>query len=269
MRNPAPWLGILAVFALAGRAGAVGGVIEISPAGAAAGGVTAGDTPGFPVTISESGSYRLTGSLVTFSRATIFVDITAPRVTLDLNGFTIGACVGGAACGTGTTGIGIRSASDVTYVTVRNGTVTGTGSHCVILGSRSRVESLHAVGCGQTGIIVGSSSQVVDTNASDNGDTGIYLSTGSLLRDSVVSSNGGYGLLLVNEGSLVVNTVIRANDGAILASGSGGIRASGYRECILADNDPNGAEVQPIVSQAAGQVLNLGNNVCGTDTSCP
>ena len=49
--------------ALASRAVAVDGVIEINTAKALAGGVTTGDTPGFPVTISESGSYRLTGNL--------------------------------------------------------------------------------------------------------------------------------------------------------------------------------------------------------------
>ncbi len=53
------------------------------------------------------------------------------------------------------------------------------------------------------------------------------------------------------------------------ASGSGGRRASGYRAYLLADNDPNNAEVQPIVSEAGGQILNLGNNVCGGDTTCP
>jgi len=44
-------------------AGAVDGVIEINQAKAKAGAVTAGDTPGFPVTISAAGSYRLTGDL--------------------------------------------------------------------------------------------------------------------------------------------------------------------------------------------------------------
>ena len=39
------------------------GVIEINQARALQGGVTEGDTPGFPVTISQSGSYRLTGNL--------------------------------------------------------------------------------------------------------------------------------------------------------------------------------------------------------------
>ncbi len=39
------------------------GVIEISQTQAEAGGVTSGDTPGFPVTLSAPGSYRLTSNL--------------------------------------------------------------------------------------------------------------------------------------------------------------------------------------------------------------
>jgi hypothetical protein len=50
--------------------------------------VTPGDDPGFPVTISQSGSYRLTGNLV----VPAYVDginVNASNVTLDLNGFSI------------------------------------------------------------------------------------------------------------------------------------------------------------------------------------
>jgi hypothetical protein len=52
---------------------AVDGVIEINQSRALAGGVTPGDAPGFPVTISARGSYRLTGNL----------DLTAPGAAND------------------------------------------------------------------------------------------------------------------------------------------------------------------------------------------
>src|SRR5581483_7661707 len=45
------------------EARAVDGVIEINHARALAGGVTASDLPGYPITIDQSGSYRLTGNL--------------------------------------------------------------------------------------------------------------------------------------------------------------------------------------------------------------
>ena len=56
-----------------------------------AGGVTATDTAGFPVTIAASGSYRLTGNLVVTDKNTTVIEVTNPakQVTIDLNGFSI------------------------------------------------------------------------------------------------------------------------------------------------------------------------------------
>jgi hypothetical protein len=70
---------------------AVDGVVEINEARALAGDVTPGDTPGFPVTLSRPGSYRLTSRLATSSKSTTAILVTSDDVTLDLNGFTI-AC---------------------------------------------------------------------------------------------------------------------------------------------------------------------------------
>ena len=59
-------LGLLIVSALlvSVPAFAVDGVVLIDQNHALAGNVTPGDTPGFPVTISQPGSYRLTGNLI-------------------------------------------------------------------------------------------------------------------------------------------------------------------------------------------------------------
>jgi len=67
---------------------ATDGVIEINQTRAIAGGITAGDNPGFPITISQSGSYRLTSNL-TVPTGVEGIRITANGVSLDLNGFTI------------------------------------------------------------------------------------------------------------------------------------------------------------------------------------
>jgi hypothetical protein len=52
------WLGGFATAALG-----VDGVIEINQAAVRAGGITPGDTPGFPAWLNLEGSYRLTGNL--------------------------------------------------------------------------------------------------------------------------------------------------------------------------------------------------------------
>jgi hypothetical protein len=65
---------------------AVDGVVLINQSQALAGNITPGDAPGFPVTISQSGSYRLTGNLIIPDANTTAIQITAENVTLDLNG---------------------------------------------------------------------------------------------------------------------------------------------------------------------------------------
>src|SRR5262245_52284714 len=83
---------VLTVVAITSPALAVDGVIEINHAAAIAGGVTPGDGPGYPVTISQPGSYRLTGPLSPSSVSAI--RITASDVTLDLNEFRVSPAAG-------------------------------------------------------------------------------------------------------------------------------------------------------------------------------
>ena len=99
---------------------AVDGVVLINQASALAGNVTEGDGPGFPVIISRSGSYRLISDLVVSSDVTA-IRITAPNVTLDLNGFSIigpGGCTaqpqGLPICLPPGQGVGIQTGSDST-----------------------------------------------------------------------------------------------------------------------------------------------------------
>ena len=53
------------------------------------GNFTPGDAPGFPLTISVRGAYKLTGNLTVPNADTTAIQITADNVTLDLNGFGI------------------------------------------------------------------------------------------------------------------------------------------------------------------------------------
>ena len=76
---------------------AVDGVILIDQNRALAGGVTKDDAPGFPVTISQARSYRLSGNLTVPDANTTAIFINAINVTIDLNGFSIigpTVCVG-------------------------------------------------------------------------------------------------------------------------------------------------------------------------------
>ncbi len=85
MRHSQIATALLAALVLASPAYAVDGVIEINHARALAGGVTATDTAGYPVTIDASGSYRLTGDLVVPDENTtaVRVESSADHVALD------------------------------------------------------------------------------------------------------------------------------------------------------------------------------------------
>ena len=65
----------------AGPAAAVDGLILIDQNKALAGNVTPGDTAGFPVSITRSGSYRLTSDLIVPDADTTAIDVTTAAKT--------------------------------------------------------------------------------------------------------------------------------------------------------------------------------------------
>src|SRR4051794_34078108 len=65
------------------------GVILIDQQHAQVSGIGPGDGSGFPVTISQPGSYKLTSNLTVASPTSNGIVIQADNVTLDLNGFSI------------------------------------------------------------------------------------------------------------------------------------------------------------------------------------
>jgi len=64
------------------------GVFEIN-ADCAVFGCFDGDSSGYPVTITNPGSYRLTGNLTTSNVDTTLISVSADSVTIDLNGFAL------------------------------------------------------------------------------------------------------------------------------------------------------------------------------------
>lgn len=187
---------------LGGAALAAEGVIEINQAAALAGGVTPGDTPGFPVTLSRRGSYRLTGNLDS-PLGTGAIVITATMVTLDLGGFTIAStnsCTGypTTSCTNENGTPGISAGAAAFLATVRNGVVTGMGGDCLELaGPSSEVEYIRAFACGRDGINVnlGGASRVSHNFAGLNRRLGILALDGSTIEDNEVRANGTGGIL--------------------------------------------------------------------------
>jgi hypothetical protein len=219
---------------------AIDGVVLIDEAAVLAGGINAADGPGFPVTITEPGSYRLSSNLVlpAGSFAAGF-SIETNDVSLDLNGFSI---IG--ATTPYTDGIFIFGAN----VEIRNGTVRDFGRHGVFARNAGKCFS-----CTDAEGV-----RIVDVRAISNGLNGIRIeSQGGLVDGCSAHTNGSVGILAY-QGALVKNSVARAN----VSYGIFGLSNTGLRSNVLTAN--NGGDLNPQVSGG----LNLGDNLCGT-ALCP
>jgi hypothetical protein len=279
------------------------GVIEINQASANVGGIVPGDAPGFPVTLTQPGSYILTSNLIVPSANSTAIEIDASHVTVDLNGFSI---VGPTVCdfeGCSPTGTGSGiSAYEGSFpypssTTVRNGSIRGMGHRGIDLEANAHVEDVHATSNGDTGIRIWSDSVVTNSTATVNGAVGISTSNGCVVthntavgnlaggifaaQGSTVSYNtarGNLGIGIdVNTGSLVTGNAAWQNLGAGIDAGEGATvtnntsrdnggygldldAGAGYGGNVLTDNTAG-------TVTAAG--VQIGVNLCGTDTSCP
>jgi hypothetical protein len=213
------------ILMLAGAAHAVDGVIEINHACAAsAGGCVAGDSGGYPVTIGNAGSYRLTSNL-TVPGSTGGIEITvAGLVAIDMNGFAIAGPTTCTGCGSGVpsplncsgggTEKGVYS-SVAGVVDVRDGSIVGMGGGAIDVAGALGVTNVLVSMNGGSGIKSSAGAALTDVrsflNVADginvapvsvvrnaltfcNGDEGIALGAISTVRDSTSHANGGFGL---------------------------------------------------------------------------
>ena len=205
----------LALLALATSASATDGVIEINAARAVAGGVTAGDTPGFPVEIFTRGNFRLTSDLAVPAGASAGIAVYAAGTQIDLNGFTISSttlCTGSPAsltCAPSGTGVGI-DASGADAVVVRNGRVTGFGIYGLFLDTGSRAKELSIDNCAVGGITTDAAAVVSDNIVRNNGGYGISAGPDSRVVENTVTGNGGPGIQ-TNSSAIYDRNVVNHN----------------------------------------------------------
>ncbi len=268
---------------------AVDGVVEINQARALKGGVTPADTAGFPVTISVSGSYRLTSDLTVPDANTHAIDISVDHVTIDLNGFSIlgpVTCSGGppvTACSVTGSGMGVYGVNNAS-ITVMNGRVQGVGQAGVYLGDLARVSGVTVRWAPSGGIFTGAGAAVAACLVEQNGSSGILAGDGSVLSGNVVrgnlstgisgggatslsgntvSLNGFYGILLrtLGGGSTVVGNSISGNSSYGILCATAGAR-DGYGQNVLNANNGGLAQVSGCTQ------LGTGTNLCN-GVACP
>jgi hypothetical protein len=149
-----------------------------------------GDTGGRPITITQSGSYKLTSNLTSTSTTIDVIQINADNVTLDLNGFSI---------------IGPRTCTgDNTTLVCTN---SGMTASAVVAAGRKNIVVKNGITQGfDTGVLLRDLAQrgnkVVNINSSQN-EFGITVING-IISDSIANrnldsgfNNGLFGALFI------------------------------------------------------------------------
>lgn len=231
MRHGIPGIGlcIALVLGMAYSATARDGAREINQAAALRGSVTPGDAPGFPVTLSEAGSYVLTGSLTVTSIDETAIRVDADDVSVDLNGFGLEGPVScqfaGANldCGVAGTGTGIEVVAGHRRHAVRDGSVHGFGGRGLVLGDECRVEKLLLSENGGGGARVGDC-VVRNVLASRNGGAGVEVGEAAIVTGVMTEANR-------SDGIRASYAVLRGNSS--IQNGFAGLRAD---SAVAADN---------------------------------
>ncbi len=199
---------------------AMDGETLITQAKASAGNVSPGDTPGYPVTLNLPGKYKLAGNLTVPDGDTTAILITAPNVTLDLNGFSLLGpvqCVNNGidlTCDSIGDGMGINVSVPGLNVfsgaSILNGAIRGFGSHGIGAGQGTMVYRMRILNNGGDGIrgeeamvtesliannrmhgISGNGFNIQGNRIVSNGDKGILANVTTGLSDNVISGNLG------------------------------------------------------------------------------
>jgi hypothetical protein len=251
----------------AASAQASDGVVEINQVRALAGGVTASDEPGFPVTLTQ-GSYRLTSDLdlrgLPGAEDLTAIEARSEDVTIDLNGFSIIGpvqCSGSPrVCAPAGDGVGVITSGGSA---VRDGTVTGMGDRGVRAGLGNVIRNVRAISNAGAGIYVAHYSTVMGCTSSFNGGPGIFVSgSGVTVQHSSLKGNGGAGIEI---GPGPEGVLIRRN--AAANNGLDGVRFTTFTTAAVLSNNlftnaGRGIEGSPTVGYGSNVIGgNLGGQV--------
>jgi hypothetical protein len=201
------------------------GMLEINQACATQTGCFPGDTPGYPVTINERGSYRLTSELRSSIISSDVVQVIASDVTLDLAGFVIRCqrnTIPATSCaGSASTGRGILISGS--NVHVENGTIRDMSASGIVVNFSSSyaLDRLRLIGNGGDGL------QAFDDSYGEIGHSIFEGNTGAGMRFLAGPVGVGYGPT-----GIVHYTMMRNNGGGNIQADEG---ANGEDSRIMVD----------------------------------
>ena len=252
------------------------GVIEINQDCAAVG-CFAGDGPGFPVTISALGQYRLSGDMSVDSDVTVISAETNGDIHVDLGGFTIRGpvtCDGTpATCSANATSSCLVSFR-VRGGTLRNGTLRGGNGRGVcggygwgfLLADLLVTENAaDGISSGLGGPTWPNELVIENVRSVRNGGDGASLAWGGdrhhRIADSFFVGNGGAGLRTAGDLSVFDNQFF-GNGSHGIAAHYGSAQLAAGRNTFMGNNGGNAN------AQFSGTLRDMGGNACAKAT-CP
>ena len=226
----------------------------------------------FPITISASGSYYLTGNITGVATQDGIL-ITTSGVVLDLNGYSL--------IGKPNSGVGIHMTANLRSIEIRNGIITGGWSDAISAPDTVTdmfVHHIHAVG-NRNGIEAGAGAMIEDCasefNISNTGVIGIKVAESSVVRrcavysNSTTAANGACVGIETGLACLVTECVSIRN----VAAGSGlssGIRCSGACRIlnnVCRDNSTSGSGTATTSGIDAGSGGEVSGNLCQNNST--
>jgi hypothetical protein len=245
---------LLAAFALPLHAS--DGAIEINQDCAAVG-CFAGDSAGFPVTISQPGSYVLTSDLTVGTGSNYGIDISASGVDLDLRGHTID---GGGTC----TGTPVTACSGTAGASYGIEVVSFAGATLVSHIHHGRVRGFAFAGV-ITWNYAGTGTTLDHLTVTDNAIAGVEVQgitpeTVIRVSDSVISRNKTYGVTFTNS-----QTRLELENNVISENGSDGVYV-GNGSVFLNNRIHNNGGVGINCNSVANQVCAVGGNTLYANT---
>lgn len=210
---------IIAIFMTAVNTASAQFLIDENCAINSLGGCFPGDNPGYPVTISSPGTYRLTSNLTTTQTATNIINIESNDVTIDLNGFSL---IGPLTCSGPTPtctpasnplGDGIKTTNTRSNITIKNGIISGLGGSGIQLtaGNNHTVHDVIIDQNGSNGIVIDQDGIIRQSSVTNNGGIGIISGANSLIQNNNVYNNFSAGIT----GGICGNNIFQSNNSSL------------------------------------------------------
>jgi parallel beta-helix repeat protein len=202
-----------------------------------------------PYTITESGSYYVTGNLSSTGHGII---IESSGVTVDLMGFSLTGDGGNGDYGIHVDGSSLAPIEDLL---IKDGRISGfyDGLYCKYM-NNSRINELVVSGNSSKGVSSGqcNGNTIADCTISGNESSGVYLSgsNGNTITDCTISENGDEGVYLSGfsgqcNGNTIADCTISGNGhtGVYLRGDSGQCNGNTITDCTISGNGGRGVNL--------------------------